>query len=132
MAASELKKRTIDSLRRYNSLRAAKESLMLKLTEYDVHINPENMTGRMREQLDSLNRNFTMVVLELESTETALSTLDYSDRHLLEKFYINRTPNYIRELCEYFSLETAQIYRLKEKALERYCMAKNGKSLKEK
>lgn len=130
MAINELKKKTANELKNLNRLCTAKQTLLISLAEYNIRTKTFSVTEKMIEKIKEISMNIAAVSLEIDAINRALDTLDYADRTMLDKFYINRKPNSLNELCKEFHLEIAQIYKLKDKALDHYSIAKNGKSFK--
>lgn len=71
----------------------------------------------LREEL-AINRSFAR--REVEITEKGLAALTYEGRYILEKFYIDRHPNHVEEVCIHLSIEKSEVYRQKNEALDRF------------
>lgn len=71
----------------------------------------------LREEL-SANKSFAQ--RETEITEKGLSKLSMDERYILEKFYINRCPNHVEEVCRHLNIEKSEVYRRKNEALDRF------------
>ena len=72
---------------------------------------------------ETLKRNLEIAEREVEITENALGVLTKDERRVLELFYIQRQGNYIDRLCEELCVERSQIYRKKDEALRKFCLA---------
>lgn len=58
--------------------------------------------------------------------ERVILLLPEVERIILDKFYINRSKYHTERVKRLLRLEQSHIYRLKEKALEHYCLCMFG------
>lgn len=58
--------------------------------------------------------------LHMARINKALGELNASERMILDKFYIHRTAEYKRELCEMLGCERSKMYQRKDEALQKY------------
>ena len=58
--------------------------------------------------------------------EKGLAGLSEQERHVIDRFYINRTKDYIERLINETGYEQAQIYRIKTDALYKFTIAMYG------
>ena len=56
----------------------------------------------------------------------ALGFLEEDERRILELFYISPERDCVRKLCAEMHVEQATLYRLRERALRRYTLARYG------
>lgn len=64
--------------------------------------------------------------LWVETVEGALDTLDEGERHILDRFYINRMRGNLERLCDELHLEKTRVYELKDAALRHFTLALYG------
>lgn len=57
---------------------------------------------------------------KVRTVERGLALLDEEQRRILEVFYINRHKGHVWDLCEELYIETAEVYRRKDRALETF------------
>ncbi len=71
-----------------------------------------------------LELNYKLIYHLVELARKSLEHLNEQDRLVLERFYMERFPNFLPRLCEELHMERAQIYRIKDKALYKFtcCM----------
>lgn len=58
--------------------------------------------------------------------ERAILMLPEAERVILDQFYINRRKYHTERVKQLLRLEQSHIYRLKEKALDHYCLCMFG------
>lgn len=75
------------------------------------------------EETEELKKEYRALACELRSLERGLSLLDSQSRAVLDAFYVNRAPGAADRLCELLNLERSHVYRLKVRALEKFCGA---------
>ena len=75
---------------------------------------------------ERLNGNYAAVSKLVQQIEEALNHLDNKERLVLERFYINRCPNYVDRLCEELGYERSHIYNIKDGALRQFTIAMYG------
>ena len=71
----------------------------------------------MREEL---KQNLEIAKREVEITEQGLSKLTKDQRLILDKFYIDRMPGYVEDLCDRLCVERSRVYALKDIALKKF------------
>lgn len=90
----------------------------------------ENADESSREELSDRRRRFgaqlECVNLWLGAVENALGTLSREEKLTLERFFIDRQPGWLMDLCEELFLEQAAIYKLKDRALRKFALAMYG------
>ncbi len=71
-----------------------------------------------------LELNYKITARLVELARKSLEQLQPRDRLVLERFYMERFPNFLPRLCEELHMERAQIYRIKDQALYKFtcCM----------
>ena len=63
--------------------------------------------------------------------EHGLSVLTDDERLALELFYVRRPARYIDELCDRLCVERAAVYKIKDRALEKFTLAMFGQRYSE-
>lgn len=77
-------------------------------------------------QLDGLRAELAATEATVELIERGLAALRDEERLVLERFYINRTAEYINELCDALTVERPTVYRMAKQALYNYTLAAYG------
>lgn len=75
---------------------------------------------------ERLNGNYAATTRLVAQIESALELLDDKQRLVLNRFFINRCPDYVDRLCQELGYEQAQIYRIKNEALRDFTRAMYG------
>ncbi len=75
---------------------------------------------------EEIEKQLRAVRFEIYHIEEVLNNLEEEERTVLTSFYISRCSNYIDKLVNSLHLEKSSIYRLKDKALERYTLLAYG------
>lgn len=75
---------------------------------------------------ERLNGNYAAVSMLVRQIKEALEHLNDNQRLVLERFFINRCPNYVDRLCAELGYEQAQVYRIKNEALRDFTKAMYG------
>lgn len=88
-------------------------------TAEDSMINNIYMRQRLVE-----NKN--LAISRIELIEKGLNALNATEKRVLELFYINRQTNHVGRLMEELGYEKTQIYRIRDRALEKYALAMCG------
>lgn len=88
-------------------------------TREDVMVNNIAYREELKLAIREAKQWVTMV-------EGALSVLDKEERNILDRFYIHRGKGNVERLCEELSVEKAQIYRKKDRALRHFTLALYG------
>ena len=120
------KEKAVKKLKEYSRIRYQQEYLRVQLAvmkDRFEHLPPDSKerpaklaTIKRIESVYSSNREI------IEDVETCLSFLPERERTVLWHFYVERTDDYIEVLNEKLNVERSQIYRLKDKAIERFSM----------
>lgn len=76
-----------------------------------------------REELETALRHAKEWVAKVEK---GLSALDDEERLILERFYIAPARGNVDRLCGELGLEQASVYRRRDRALQRYTLARYG------
>lgn len=85
----------------------------------------DGMISRM-EELQRLELNYRAAAQLVALTERGLDSLTETQRLVLERFYIYRTPNHVEDLMERLNIERSQVYRIKEEALRQFTVCMYG------
>ena len=75
---------------------------------------------------EELNRSLKACKNQLEQTRSALEVLDRDEQLVLQRMYIQPQGNGVERLCRELDLPQASLYRLRERALERFTLAYYG------
>lgn len=62
----------------------------------------------------------------LHTVNGALGALTSDERHILDRFYINRQKGHVEHLMDELHVEQAQVYRRRDKALRKFTLALYG------
>lgn len=62
----------------------------------------------------------------LSIVDSGLTSLDEQERHILDRFYIHPAKGSLARLCEELCVETATVYRYRDKALRHFTLALYG------
>ena len=73
-----------------------------------------------------LERNVELAKTFVRRIDRALEQLTENERTVLQYFYINRTHNYINDLCDKLNVERATVYRIKNEAIYNFTIALYG------
>ena len=116
------KKQAVEQLKEYSRARERADLLAIRKKALKTRLE------------DDSNRRTTLAVLErvekaiaddkvlMQEVESCLALLDEKEKCLLWHFYVQRTDDYIEILNEKLCVERSQIYRLKDKALQKFMM----------
>ena len=77
----------------------------------------------MREELQ---RNLDIAMREIQTTEKGLEGLTKDQKRILHKFYIERKPGHVEDLCAELCIERSRVYTLKDEALKAFTVACYG------
>lgn len=77
-------------------------------------------------QLDGLRAELAATEATVALIERGLDALTCNERLVLDKFYMNRTADYINELCEALMVERPTVYRMAKQALYGYTVVAYG------
>lgn len=132
----------IERLKSYECASNALESLrlMVKELEMDVYSPP---ASRMDSPISAdwvyedfrINRLVTLELLRervkrnetwLEAMDKALEMLDPVERQSLDWFYIRPGRGSLEEICREMGMERSSLYRLRDRALEKFTLALFG------
>ena len=72
---------------------------------------------------DAAKANYKIVKREVKIIENGLAILSGEERRILELFYIQRPTDYVIRLCDELAIEKSELYRRKDKALEKFTRA---------
>lgn len=138
------KQEAIDKLRNYTVRRKALTTLPQQMEEVQLRRRSIRAAtadgcaikgggnGRENMLLDSmvyqeeLERRLEMTRQWVSSVEQALGALTDEERLVLDRFYIHPAKGYIERLCDELCLESAGVYKRKDRALRRFVMALYG------
>ncbi len=79
-----------------------------------------------RRELSDLECQKNMANAYICLADAGLNVLDEHERQMIEHFYINRPGNYMDLICEELSCEERQVYKYKERALDKICASIYG------
>lgn len=65
--------------------------------------------------------------IEIESFDNAWVSLSEEEKTVLERFYVDRSKDYIDRLCDQFSCEKSKVYQIKDEALYKFAMQLYGR-----
>ena len=85
----------------------------------DRMINNIDRKGRLEENLRIANRKVRRI-------ECGLRVLSDKEKLVLNRFYVERTGDYIDRLCQELGCEQAQVYRVKDVALKKFTLSMFG------
>ena len=85
----------------------------------------DGMISRM-EELQRLELNYRAAAQLVSLTERGLESLTETQRLVLERFYIYRTPNHVEDLMERLHVERSRVYEIKEEALRQFTIRMYG------
>lgn len=74
-------------------------------------------------EIERLSLNYEVTERLIKLTERGLSVLDDEEREVLESFYISGSERCLDVLRERLGYEKSQIYRIKDRALQKYTVA---------
>lgn len=131
------KVQSIEMLKKYNILHGSLETIMEKIelakmcqqapksVQMDKFIASRtnlvsNPVQDLYEQIESLEIKAEMIKSEIELIDTVLDLMKIEDREILNIFFVKRPKNHVAVLCNKFQCEKSQIYRLKNRAIERF------------
>ncbi|MBQ8604216.1 MAG: hypothetical protein IJ410_05190 [Oscillospiraceae bacterium] len=121
------KQQAVEQLREYS--RAKERAPFLAAKAQVLKERLENNIGDKRTTLAVLKRvecTMTADSMVIQDVESCLEYLDERERCVLWHFYVRRTYDYIEILNEKLCVERSQIYRLKDKAIQKYAMLSMG------
>lgn len=117
------KEQAVEQLKEYSRAKERRPFLEMKLQALQRRMEryPEKIRATMAvmARIEETVKADSMII---EDVESCLEMLDEREKRLLWHFYIHRTYDYIEILNEKLCVERSQIYRLKDKALEKYMM----------
>ena len=73
-----------------------------------------------------MERSLTLARQAVDAVEIALEALTEREQLVLRQFYIRREAGHMDRLCRELGMEEASVYRLKNKALEKFVLAMYG------
>ena len=74
-------------------------------------------------EIERLSLDYEVTERLIKLTERGLSVLDDEEREVLESFYISGSERCLDVLRERLGYEKSQIYRIKDRALQKYTVA---------
>ena len=132
------KKAAIEDLQRYNGLKASLMNIPERIESLTCKKNSVQGVQTDKIQTSGGSGNYdgflvdSMVEIKrleyllaankilVDLIEKGLDDLHDKERKVLEKFYINRYYGYIDDLMQELCIEQSQVYRLKDRALEKF------------
>ena len=78
------------------------------------------------ERKGSMERRLAAARQSVDSVEIALETLSREEQLVLQQFYIHRERGHMDRLCRELGVEEASVYRLRNRALEKFTLALYG------
>ena len=73
-----------------------------------------------------MERSLAAARQAVDGVETAMKALDKREQLVLRQFYIRRERGHVDRLCQELQVEPATVYRLRNRALERFALALYG------
>ena len=90
--------------------------------EEQVPVNPKKVIETVPKELKKQIHLISQGGHDIANTHTE-ELVELINGFVLEKFYINRSEDYMEELKEELFCEQAQIYRIKDTALKKYTLS---------
>ena len=117
------KKQTVQDLKRYRLLRASLETLprRVELLRDAARENP-----RVSRDVDALSRSMELAQQQCDAIDCGMACLTDEEQWVLQRFFIDREPGCADLLCEELGCEQAQVYRVRERALQKITTAMYG------
>ncbi len=117
------KKRTAEDLKKYRLLRTSLKTLpgRVRLLEQEAREKP-SIAG----ELAGLTRSMELAKCQCEAIDCGLACLSDEEQWVLRRFFIDREPGCAGLLCEELGYEQAQVYRVRERALQKLALALYG------
>lgn len=117
------KKQTVEDLKRYRLLRASLKTLpgRVRLLEESVHDRPA-----AAQEVEKLARGMELARRQCDAIDCGLACLSEDEQRVLTRFFIDREPGCAGILCEELGCEQAQVYRVRERALQKMTLAMYG------
>lgn len=78
------------------------------------------------ERKSRMERSLAAARQSVQGVEYALEALNEKEQRVLQEFYICRERGHMERLCRELGVEEASVYRLKNKALEKFTLALYG------
>lgn len=78
------------------------------------------------ERKGRMERSLAAARQSVDSVQSAMGALSEKEQLVLEQFYIHRERGHMDRLCRELGVEEASVYRLKNKALEKFTLALYG------
>lgn len=75
---------------------------------------------------NELQKNLERTKKEIAVTEKGLAILTETERLILDRFYVNKTKNYVDRLCDELYISKTELYRQKDEALKKFTKACYG------
>lgn len=117
------KEQAMEQLREYSRARERADFLALRAQVLKQRIesgaDSSRATMAVLKRVEKAIETDRMLIRDVES---CLECLDEREKTVLWHFYVQRTYDYIEILNEKLCVERSQIYRLKDKALQKYTM----------
>ncbi len=128
----------VDDLRRYNQIKIGIINLQERLRIINKSIKHRGTTSNnRRRRMDSdiinalvegerLQRNITSAESLAALVERGLGSLSDEEKKVLQRFYMSNAPVSSRVLAAELGYEPRTLYRLRERALEKFTLAMYG------
>ena len=108
----------IEKLRRYDAMCQATENLLTEMQRLKILRNFADVRKLQKER--------KCAILWCQQVERALQALTPEENLVLSRLYIYPRRGNIDRLCEELGVEQSSVYRRRDKALGKFCMALRG------
>ena len=117
------KEQTVELLREYSRAKEREHFLQIKAKVLKARLeNSRDNHRATRAVLQRVEDAIAKDRITIADVEACFDVLDEKEKCLLWHFYVQRTDDYIEILNEKLCVERSQIYRLKDKALQKFMM----------
>ncbi len=121
------KEQAMEQLREYARAKERENFLAVKATVLKERIESGRDSSRTtRAVLKRVENAIAADSMVIRDVESCMELLSDRERCVLWHFYVQRTDDYIEILNEKLCVERSQIYRLKDKALQKFAMLSMG------
>ena len=115
---TDWKKDCVEKLRRYDAMCQATENLLLEMERCKL--------ARQKSNLRQLQKERKCAILWCQQVEKALQALTPEENLVLSRLYIYPRRGNIDRLCQELGVEQSSVYRRRDKALGKFCVAIYG------
>ena len=115
---TDWKKDCVEKLRRYDAMCQATENLLLEMERCKL--------ARQKSNLRQLQKERKCAILWCQQVEKALQALTPEEDLVLSRLYIYPRRGNIDRLCQELGVEQSSVYRRRDKALGKFCVAIYG------